>query len=95
MARRYPTRRRRVQSAPVPVNGGLLGSEYRAAVDELVARPSHTPAVAQIESRPQRATRVSVSTTTPKNLRGGFGTTRGRRVLEQVFRTGTCGAENS
>ncbi len=50
LAQQFPTERAAEQILIQSRNGGLLGSEYRAAVDELVARLSRTPAVAQIES---------------------------------------------
>ena len=50
LAQQFPRERAAEQILIQSRNGGLLGSEYRAAVDELVARLSHTPAVAQIES---------------------------------------------
>ena len=54
LAQQFPRERAAEQVLIESRNGGLLGSEYRAAVDELVARLSHTPAVAQLESPLQR-----------------------------------------
>ena len=50
LAQQFPRERAAEQVLIQSRNGGLLGSEYRAAVDELVARLSRMPAVAQIES---------------------------------------------
>ena len=50
LAQQFPRERAAEQILIQSRNGGLLGSEYRAAVDELVARLSGMPAVAQIES---------------------------------------------
>jgi uncharacterized membrane protein YdfJ with MMPL/SSD domain len=50
LAQQFPSERAAEQILIQSRNGGLLGSEYRAAVDELVARLSRTPAVAQLES---------------------------------------------
>ena len=47
LAQQFPRERAAEQVLIESRNGGLLGSEYRAAVDELVARLSHMPAVAQ------------------------------------------------
>ena len=54
LAQQFPRERAAEQVLIESRNGGLLGSDYRAAVDELVARLSHTPAVAQLESPLQR-----------------------------------------
>ena len=54
LAQQFPRERAAEQVLIESRNGGLLGSEYRAAVDELVARLSHTPSVAQLESPLQR-----------------------------------------
>ena len=50
LATQFPRERAAEQVLIQSRNGGLLGSEYRDAVDELVARLSRAPAVAQIES---------------------------------------------
>ena len=50
LAQQFPRERAAEQVLIQSRDGRLLGSEYRAAVDELVARLSRTPAVAQIES---------------------------------------------
>jgi RND superfamily putative drug exporter len=54
LAQQFPRERAAEQVLIESRNGGLLGSDYRAAVDELVARLSHTPSVAQLESPLQR-----------------------------------------
>jgi uncharacterized membrane protein YdfJ with MMPL/SSD domain len=50
LAQQFPRERAAEQVLVQGRNGGLLGSDYRAAVDELVARLSGIPAVAHIES---------------------------------------------
>jgi uncharacterized membrane protein YdfJ with MMPL/SSD domain len=50
LAQQFPRERAAEQVLVQSRNGGLLGSDYRAAVDDLVARLSRIPAVAQIES---------------------------------------------
>jgi RND superfamily putative drug exporter len=50
LAQQFPRERAAEQIIIQTPNGGLLGSEYRDAVDELVARLSRIPSVAQIES---------------------------------------------
>jgi RND superfamily putative drug exporter len=50
LARQFPRERAAEQVLVQSRNGPLRGSEYRVAVDELVARLSRIPAVSQIES---------------------------------------------
>jgi uncharacterized membrane protein YdfJ with MMPL/SSD domain len=54
LAQQFPRERAAEEVLVQSRSGGLLGSEYRAAVDHLVARLSRTPSVAHIESPLQR-----------------------------------------
>ncbi len=66
LAHEFPAERAGEQVLLQSRRGPLAGAQYRAAVDELVARLSRTPAVARIESPSSAATRACARRTQPR-----------------------------